>query len=125
MADPIAEFFTALTLRHDTAVRKITGTIRCDLVADGRIEYWFVDIKDGDMDISREKRDADCLIRADKTLFCRFVTGEGNAIVAWLGYRIYIAGRTDLFRAFERLFPGPVGARDPRNLAGGRGSLAR
>jgi glycogen debranching enzyme len=117
MTDATAEFFDGLARRgHDPRLENVGGSIRFDLAHDDRLDHWFVAIEDGDVSVSREEREADCVVRIDKPVFDRLVKGETSAVAAWLRNQVKIRGRFPLLRLFERLYPGPPGARDPRQV---------
>jgi predicted lipid carrier protein YhbT len=125
MADPTADFFTELARRgHDRLLEDFVGTVRFDLVAARRTDYWFLTISNGDVSVSREDRVADCVVRADRAVFDRLMTGEANAWSLWLSNHIVVSGPLILFRALSQSFPGPRGARHPRSLAPRRGRQA-
>jgi hypothetical protein len=75
----------------------------------------------GDVQVSREKREADCVIRTDRALFDRFVTGEAHLYTAWVRNELRAEGDVRLGRLFERVLPGPPGAHHPRMFARERG----
>ena len=101
---------------HEPRLENVTGTLRFDIAHDDRIDHWFVEIEDADVSVSREEREADCVVRIDKPVFDRLVKGETSALAAWLRNQVKIRGRFSLLRLFERLYPGPPGARDPRQV---------
>jgi glycogen debranching enzyme len=117
MTDVTAEFFDALARRgYDPRLENVNGTMRFDLAHDDRIDHWFVDIDDGNVSVSREERDADCVVQTDKAVFDRLVTGETISRAAWMRDQVTIHGPLSLLRLFERLYPSPPGARDPRQV---------
>ena len=59
--------------------------------------------------LARER--ADCVIRAEKTLFDGITRGETSAVAAVLRGDIVIEGDRELLVLFQRLFPGPRGER--------------
>ena len=72
---------------------------------------WLVTIKRGDVAVSRADRKADCIVRTDKTLFDKIVTGKENAMAAVLRGAMDAEGDAELIVLFQRLFPGPPAAR--------------
>ncbi|WP_165824585.1 glycogen debranching N-terminal domain-containing protein [Micromonospora globispora] len=115
--DPTGEFFDRLgRRRHEPRLERVSGTIRFDIAHARRIDHWFVEIEDGDLSVSRDSRDADCVVQIDKAVFDRVVTGETSPVTAWLRNQVTIRGDLTLLRLFERLSPGPTGARDPRHV---------
>jgi predicted lipid carrier protein YhbT len=118
MSASIEEFLDELaSCPGNQRLARATGTIRFDLVEDGATHHWLVDISLGKITISPEDRPADCVVRGDKALLDAAARGEQNLTAAWLRRDLVAAGRVELFRLLERLFPGPAAARDPRDLA--------
>lgn len=118
MGDPTANFFAELDRRgHDRVLISLEGTVRFDLVGPDGTDHWFLTISNGDVRVSRECRDADCVIRVDRTLFDRIMTGEANALASFLAHRVTVSGRLLFFTAIKQTFPGPRDARHPRSLA--------
>jgi hypothetical protein len=119
MADRTAEFFEALARRgHEQRLAKVDGTLRFDLERDGRPEYWFVDVRRGDVNAWRtpEPLPADCVLRTTQAWFDRFVTGADAVLAALLRAEAVAEGNLQLMFQFQRLMPNPPGARDPRDL---------
>jgi putative sterol carrier protein len=107
--DATTEFFEELAARgHEPAMAKATGTLRFDL-RDGaaRAERWLITINKGDVAVSHMNAKADCVVRADRTVFDRIASGETNALAAFLRGAIEVEGDRGLLLAFQRAFPGP------------------
>ncbi|WP_422773543.1 SCP2 sterol-binding domain-containing protein [Plantactinospora sp. WMMC1484] len=127
MADPTAEFFAGLEQSGPEILpTKARGTIRFDLGRDGGVEHWFVAINRGNVLVSHERRDADCVVGAEKALFDRFATGEAQVVAAYNRNELTVQGSLPLLLMFRRVFPPPPGTRDPRErirerFAGRRG----
>jgi hypothetical protein len=124
MPDPTAEFFDTLGHhRHDPLLEE-EGIIRFDLAGERETEHLFLEISHGDLSVSREAREADLVVRADRSFFNKIVRGEANMLAAWLRGQVIFEGSLPLSRAFELILPGPPGARHPRrdrqNAAGQR-----
>lgn len=115
MTDPTVELFERLGRRgHVPTLEKVRGLVRFDIGLDRHFEHWLVAIDNGDISVSQEMRDADCIVQTDKGLFDQVATGRENAITALLRGAMQVNGRLDLLVLLERLLPGPPGARDPR-----------
>jgi predicted lipid carrier protein YhbT len=111
MTDPTAEFFDALQRQgHVPLMERVNGTLRFDLRDDGSTSHWFVTIKKGDLAVSRENRDADCVVAADRQLIERISTGRANAFAATLRGELQVQGDTELMVLFQRLLPAEVGS---------------
>jgi putative sterol carrier protein len=106
--DPTTAFFDELASRgHEPLLEKATGTLRIDLTDGRRSARWLVAITKGDVAVSRQNRRADCVARADRTVFEGIVKGEVNAMAAALRGAISVEGDPQLLVQFQRLFPGP------------------
>ncbi|MFC6022927.1 glycogen debranching N-terminal domain-containing protein [Plantactinospora solaniradicis] len=117
MTDTTADFFNQFARRKfEPRLENVSGTIRFDLERGHRLDHWFCEIDDGYMTVSGEVREADCVVQVDKAVFDRLVTGETSPLAAWLRNQIKIHGLAWILRSFERLYPGPPGARDPRQI---------
>jgi putative sterol carrier protein len=121
MSDAILEFFQELGRRgHEPLLAKVTGSVRFDLVDDGRTDRWLVAVDQGDTTVSHKAGAADCTIRADRALFARLCRGEENAMAAVLRGALVCAGDVELLFAIQRILPGPPRQRQP--LGSVRGS---
>ena len=121
MSDAILEFFQELgRRRHEPLLGKVQGSVRFDLVDDGRTDRWLVAVDQGDTTVSHKGGAADCTIRADRALFERLCRGEENAIAAVLRGALVCAGDVELLFAIQRILPGPPRQRQP--LGSVRGS---
>ncbi len=119
MTDPTSEFFGELSRRgHEPLLQKATGSTRFDLVHGKRTDRWLLTIDKGNLAVSRKNTAAGCVMRADKALFDRVVTGELNAVAAVLRGDLAVEGDWRLLVLVQRLFPGPPGARRKSRAAG-------
>ncbi|WJK42997.1 SCP2 sterol-binding domain-containing protein [Solwaraspora sp. WMMA2056] len=113
-----AEFFDRLGHKENAALlRQITGTVRFDLAHDEQVDYWLVTLNDGVATLSREHRDAECVLRTDGVIFEAMARGEINPMAAMLRGQILVLGDLRLLILIERMMPGPPGAHDPRAYA--------
>jgi putative sterol carrier protein len=111
VADATAEFFAELGRRgHEPLLQKLTGTFRFDVTGE-RAEHWLVEVKRGDVTVSRRNARADCAMRADRKVFDAIASGEANALAATLRGAAVIEGDVALLSGFQRLFPGPPKAK--------------
>ena len=118
MSDATAEFFARLAERgHEPRLEKAKGSIRIDLLDGKPTTRWLVTIAGGDVAVSHRNAAADCTLWMDKGLFERLATGEVNAFAAFLRGAIEFDGDPALLLLFQRLLPGPPGARGPRRGA--------
>ncbi|MBE1484595.1 SCP2 sterol-binding domain-containing protein [Plantactinospora soyae] len=117
MADPTAKFFSALEERGpDLLPVKARGTIRFDLEgADGGVNHWFVSINRGNVLVSHENREADCVVATGQELFDRLAVGEAQVVAAYNRNDVTVQGNLPLLLMFRRAFPAPPGTQDPRD----------
>jgi hypothetical protein len=131
MADPTVGLFDQLGRRgHEPLLEHVEGTVRFDLVDGAGVDHWSVAICRGDLTVTRDDRDADCVVRCGRAGFDRVATGEDNAIAMLLRAELVAEGNVLLLVVLERLLPGPPGASDPlataRSLSTARpGTAAR
>ena len=117
MTDPTAAFFDQLARHgHEPLLEEAEGTLRFDPVDARGTDHWFVEMNRGDVRVSREARAADCIVHMDRAVLDRIVTGETQAQPAWLRRLLWVEGNLVLLRIFDRVFPGPPEAHDPRDL---------
>ena len=110
--DPTVDFFAALKSRgQEPLLRKASGTLRFDIADGKRTERWFVELKKGDIAVSRRNARADCVVSTDRALFGRIASGEANALAALLREEVNVEGDINLLVLFQRLLPGPPRAR--------------
>jgi hypothetical protein len=106
--DGIEAFLGELTSRgHEPLLGKVTGRARLDLIDGDHTDSWIVDIRHGDVTVTRDGGSADCTIRAKKQLFDRLARGEANAMASTLRGQIVCSGDIELLFAFQRILPGP------------------
>lgn len=102
------EFFEGLARRgHEPLLEKVTGSLRFDLVRNGRTERWHLAIDKGDVTVSRKNEPADCVVRVDRSLFERIAKGEVNAFAAVLRGEAAVEGDPRLLVLCQRLLPSP------------------
>jgi putative sterol carrier protein len=118
------ELFGELAERgHDPLLEHVKGTMRFELVDGKRVDRWFLTVDNGDLDVSRRNRSADCTFRADKVLFEGIAGGQVNATAAVLRGAVAVDGDWKLLVMFQRLLPGPPTKRGRRqNGSSGRRS---
>ncbi|MGN9918125.1 SCP2 sterol-binding domain-containing protein [Micromonospora palomenae] len=124
MATSGTEFLERLSSRRRPQLPEtLTGTIRLDLHDGGRTEHWYLTLHDQSLDVKRSPDDADLVVRADREVFDRLVNGRTEVVQSLLRNDLTVQGDMRLLLALRRIFPGPVDARHPRDVA--RESLGR
>jgi putative sterol carrier protein len=117
MPDPTSEFFDQLGRRgHEPVLEEVAGTIRFDLRDEHGTNHWFVEIRNGDVRVSRETRPADCVLHTDRAVFDQMVTGQLHHMPAWLRRLFWLEGNALLFRIFGTILPGSPDARHPYDI---------
>jgi putative sterol carrier protein len=117
--DPTSQFFEQLGRRgHEPALVKASGTLRFDLQQGRRTVHWLVAIKKGNVKVSRENREADAVVRAEKSVFDAIVSGNANAMAGLIRGAVVYEGDPQLLVLFQRLFPAPVRPRSRERAAG-------
>ncbi len=105
-------FFEALAERgHVRLLDNAKGTARFEIVDGRKVHRWLVTVDNGEISVSRGNGSADCVIRADKTLFAQIAAGRKNAVAAVLRGDLAIDGDWRLLVRMQRLFPGKRGSR--------------
>jgi putative sterol carrier protein len=118
MTDATTEFFEKLARRgHEPLLKKVTGTMRFDLAEGTRTDHYVVAVKHGAVALSEQNVEADCVVRADRSLFDGIASGEENLMAAMLRGALTFQGNAHLLLAFQRLFPGPPGSRAQQDPA--------
>jgi predicted lipid carrier protein YhbT len=111
MADEATAFFEELGAKaHEPLLERTSGSIRFDLVDNGRRSRWLVEIAKGDITVSHRNAKADCVVRGEKGLFEAIAAGKENAVAAFLRGAISVEGNRQLLVLFQRVFPAPPGA---------------
>jgi hypothetical protein len=109
--DPVQKFFDELAARgHVQSLATVTGTVRIDIVDNGRTEHWYVSVSKGDVSVSHKGSKADAGIRLERRVMEGCVEGTVNTMAAFLRGVITVEGDFGLLILFDRLFPGPPGA---------------
>lgn len=103
--------------RHPDLPETTAGTVRLDARDDGRTEHWYLTIADQRVRVDRCADEADLVVRADRAVFDRIATGQLHPAAALGRNDLTVQGDIRLFMMLRRLFPGPPGARHPREAA--------
>ncbi|MGI5522279.1 SCP2 sterol-binding domain-containing protein [Micromonospora sp. CA-259024] len=115
-------------LQHLDAGRRLdlpettAGTIRLDVRGDGCTDHWYLTIADQHVRVTRAADDADLVLSLDRPLFDQMADGEMHPGASLLRNELTVQGNMRLLMMLRRIFPGPPGARHPREL--GRAAMA-
>jgi putative sterol carrier protein len=115
MAEEMDEFLTELGGQtHVRLLERASGTVLIELEDDGQTERWYVNVKRGDVSLSRSMpRSAsapDCVLRTKASTFKAIRTGQLNLMAAVLRGLLSIEGRVALVVALQGLFRPSAGA---------------
>lgn len=111
---PSEAFFERLSLSGRAPMPETaTGSVRFQLVGDRGCRDWRVVIDQGDVQVSHDRAQASCTVRADQELFDEVVTGRANAMTALLRGALSVEGNPEALVLVQRLFPGPRGGPGP------------
>ncbi len=115
MTDATTTFFRELGARgREPLLEKATGTVRFDLVDGARTDRWLVTLEKGDASVTRKNVKADCVVRTTRAVFVAMMSGEVNAMAAYLRGELALEGDAELLVLIQRVLPSP-----PRRRAGG------
>jgi putative sterol carrier protein len=87
-------------------LESMTGTVRFDIADGERTEHWYLRIRKGDVAITHEDGEADCVLSSDIGTFDEILSGRMNAMAAVLRGAVRMEGKVVLITALQRLFPG-------------------
>jgi putative sterol carrier protein len=106
MTNATTKFFEGLEARgHEPQLASVKATLRVDLTDGKQTSRWLVAIDKGDLAVSHRNAKADCVLRADRTVFDGILSGEVNLITAALKGTMAIDGDPEVLVRFRRLFP--------------------
>jgi predicted lipid carrier protein YhbT len=109
VADATAALFDELSRRgHEPLLDQAAGRVRFELFDESQTDVWLVTLNKGDIAVSREPLDADCVVRTQKTVFEAIAAGKVNAMAAVLRGALTVQGDPELLLRFQRLLPAPV-----------------
>jgi putative sterol carrier protein len=115
MAAEMDEFHEELGTRgHVRLLERTSGTVLIELEDDGGTERWYVNVKRGDVSLSKSlpkgASDPDCVLRTKASTFRAVRTGQLNLVAAVLRGLVSIEGKAALMVALQGVFRPSVGA---------------
>ena len=106
MTNATTGFFEGLEARgHEPRLGKVTASLRFDLTNGKQTNRWHVAIDKGEIVVSHKNAKADCVVRADSSVFDGIASGEVNAVAAVLRGAIVVEGDPELLMLLRRLSP--------------------
>jgi len=107
-SDAAAVFFDALGERgHEPALEYVTGSVAFELANGRGRRRWRVDVRKGDVAVSRAAGPADCTFRAGEDVFRKIITGRSSPMTAVLRGEVAVEGDPRMLLLFRRLLPTP------------------
>ncbi|MFC8850483.1 MULTISPECIES: SCP2 sterol-binding domain-containing protein [unclassified Micromonospora] len=103
--------------RHEDLPETTSGTVRLDIRDDGSTDHWFLTIGDQHVGVSRSAEAADLVVAGDREVFDRMIADGTHIGAALVRNDVTAQGNLRLLMLLRRLFPGPPGARHPREAA--------
>ncbi len=100
---------------HEPLLQKATGSVRFEIVDGTKTDHWLLTVDKGTLGVSHKRAASANLVRAEKALFDRVVSGDQNPVAALLRDELVVDGDWRFLVLVQRLFPGP-----PRSHRRGR-----
>jgi putative sterol carrier protein len=108
MTDATTSFFERLAARsHEPRLEKVRASLRFDLDNGTKRNCWHVAVAGGEIVVSQENAHADCMVRADSSVFEGIASGDVNPVAAVLRGATDIEGDPELLMLLLRLSPAP------------------
>jgi putative sterol carrier protein len=112
--DPAEAFFEGLAARgSEPLLHATTGSIRFELSDRHKTERFRVELRRGQVKVSRKAGRSDAVVHADRRLFNGIAQGTVNAMAAMLRGAVTIEGEPGVVASFMRVFPGPPSTFQP------------
>lgn len=109
--------------RYTDLPETTAGTLRLDVVEDGRTDHWYLTVADQTVRVTRSGEEAELVVRLAPDVLEALTSGQVRIGAALLRNDLTVRGRLPLLMTLRRIFPGPPDARHPRTVAreeGGR-----
>jgi hypothetical protein len=115
VSDSIEMYFDELAQRgHDPRLRRGSGAVRFESGKGAKRRAWHVDLRKGDITVSKKRGPVHCTMRADDETTAAILSGRLNPVTAVLRGAVELEGDTRLLVLFRRLLPGPPPKRSRR-----------
>jgi putative sterol carrier protein len=112
------DFFAELERRgHEPMLKRLSATVRWDIVDGDRIDHRLVRIDHGDVQVAVSDEPADCVIIAERVVCDDVVTGRTSGLAALLRGAAAVDGDFELMVLAQRLLPRTPGASAGRAVA--------
>jgi putative sterol carrier protein len=105
MTDATAEFFDELGRHgHEPMLKRLSATLRWDIVDGDQTEHRLVRIDHGDIRVTMSEAPADCVIIAERAVCNDVINGRTSALAALLRGAAAVDGDPELMVLAQRLF---------------------
>ena len=124
MTDATAEFFDELGRRgHEPMLRRLSATLRWDILDGDRTEHRLVRVENGDLEVTISDAPADCVIIAERAVCNDVISGRTSALAEVLRGAATVEGDPELMVLAQRLFPPEPATAAGRSHGAGGGEL--
>ncbi len=120
MTESTVDFVHQLGSAASALPPRYHGSLRFDVACDSRTEHWGLIFDHGRVEVFRDDRVTDCVVRTNRDMFDRMLSGRGGLYAALLRNQVSVEGDLTLLTPLRMLLPGPPGAGHPvrRRLTG-------
>jgi hypothetical protein len=102
---PTEQFFENLRASGGRCLRnKACGSVRFDIADGDRVNHWRVTADRGELRVSRDTTDADCVLYVDRDVFDGIVRGEVNGMSAMLRGAMHFDGGPEMLPMVRGMF---------------------
>jgi putative sterol carrier protein len=117
--DAVDAFFEDLgTQGYEPLLRKVSGTVRFELVSGKTTERWLIEIRKGNLSVSHKNVAADTTMRLSRALFEAVISGKTNILSALLRGEVVLEGDYRLMIMLRRLLRKRLAVSQPERAAG-------
>jgi hypothetical protein len=109
VTEAIERLFAWLDRRgHEPLLEHLDGTLRFEISNGERTDEWSVRTEHGNLRVSRERVDADCVVRGTRALFEDLADRRTDGITATLRGELMLDGNPEMLVLVQRIFKAPV-----------------
>ena len=109
MTGATERLFAGLDRRgHEPLLEHLDGTLRFEISDGERTDEWSVRTERGDLRVSRERVDADCVVRSTRALFEDLADRRTDGITAMLRGELMFDGDPEMLVLVQRIFKVPA-----------------
>jgi hypothetical protein len=97
---------------HEPLLEHLDGILRFEISDGERTDEWSVRTERGDVQVSRERVDADCVVRGTRALFEDLADRRTGGITAMLRGELMFDGDPEMLVLVQRIFKAPAEGAD-------------